>query len=84
MNQPSKKVAIIDFVVINNKVMSAAAGITRKGAATLYNKGFFPKKGGTVTAYSSFGQIAKKSKLYKSQKIVEDELIDIRIPEEVE
>ena len=83
MTHPNKKPAIIDLVVINNKVMSAAPGVTRKGAAALYNKGFFPKKGGTVTTYSSFGQIAKKSKLYKSQKIVEDELVDIKIPEKV-
>ena len=75
---------MIGLVIMNNKVMSAVPGVTRKGAAALYNKGFYPKKGGTVTAYSAFGQIAKKSRLYKSQKFSEDELLDIGIPEKVE
>jgi hypothetical protein len=54
------------MVMMNNKVMSAAQGMTKLGAVSLYNKGFFPKKGGMVVHSSNFGKIARTYKLFKS------------------
>ena len=34
--------------------MSATYDITHEGVVSLYNNGFFPKKGGTITRKSNF------------------------------
>ena len=45
-------------VIMNNRVMSATHDVTHKGVVSLYNNGFFPKRGGRVTRGSNFARIS--------------------------
>ena len=51
-------------VIMNNRVMSATHDVTHKGVVSLYNNGFFPKKGGRVARESNFARMGQVSKLY--------------------
>ena len=53
-------------VIMNNRVMSATHDVTHKGVVSLYNNGFFPKRGGRVTKGSNFARISNGSKLYST------------------
>ena len=53
-------------VIMNNRIMSATYDITHEGVVSLYNNGFFPKKGGTVTRRSNFFKGSQTQKLYQT------------------
>jgi len=40
--------------------------MTKQGAVSLYNKGFFPKTGGMVVHRSNFGKISRAYRLFES------------------
>ena len=54
----------LDMVVVNNKVLTTAQDVTKKGVISLYNNGLIPKHGGRVSSKSKFAKSGHSHKLY--------------------